>query len=362
MTNSRRALRPNDTGPAYRGDLVKKLISVILTLTLLSLIAAPVSAAADPLCVSPSNAGSGGSFLSRIVSGIISFFSRAEAFFRKLLGNPPLDIPAEPPETIPAPDDGTEMRLVWNDEFNGDSLDGAKWSLRAKMRQSDVINSTDKRNVTVENGELVMRTWKEPDGKYSTNTSVTTDGTMSFRFGYLEIYANVPFVEGGWPSFWMSTKDVHRAADYMAEIDMFEIYDTKNTVSSDIHKWYPGTDEHYHAGGRDWSYTFKRSVNLNNEYHLYGFGWTSDELYFTVDGRIYKRYDLSRDFGDRNDGMQGFRDPVYIIFNNFIFTEESAWKLPPVNDKTRWPITYKIDWVRLYQKDGEGQIFDDTGY
>ena len=85
-------------------------------------------------------------------------------------------------------------------------------------------------------------------------------------------------------------------------------------------------------------------------------------MYFTVDRQIYKTYDLSQDFGSSVDGMKGFHDPVYIIFNNYIFTKNSSWKLPPVNDETDWPITYTIDWVRLYQKDGEGQIFDDTGY
>ena len=184
---------------------MKKLISVILTLTLLSLVAVPVFAAADSPVISSSAAGNDDSFFSRIVREIKDFFSRAEAFFRRLLGNPPVDVPKEPPETIPAPDDGTEMHLTWNDEFNADALDSTKWTLRAKMHQSDVLNSTDERNVTVENGNLVMRTWKEPDGTYSTNTSVTTDGTMSFRYGYLEIYANVPFVKGGWPSFWMSS-------------------------------------------------------------------------------------------------------------------------------------------------------------
>ena len=341
---------------------MKKLISVILVLSFLFSAAVPALAAADVSAVSVPSAADNNSFFGRIVSKIKTFLDRIEAFIRKLFGNPPIRVPAVPPDTIAAPHDGTEMHLVWNDEFNAASLDSSKWTLRAKMRQSDIVNSTDERNVTVQNGNLVMRTWKEDDGTYSTNTSVTTDGTMSFQYGYLEIFANVPFVEGGWPSFWMSSKDIHRTADYMAEIDMFEVYDTKNTVSSDIHKWYPGTDEHYHAGGRAWSYTFKRSINLNQEYHLYGFGWTPEELYFTVDRKIYFRYDLSQDFGDRGDGMQGFRDPVYIIFNNFIFTENSSWLLPPVTGSTKWPITYKIDWIRLYQKDGEGQVFDDTGY
>ncbi len=265
------------------------------------------------------------------------------------------------PDTIKAPDNSGEMHLVWHDEFNTDTLDSTKWTLRAKMRQSDIINGNDEHNVKVENGELVMRTWKEDDGTYSTNTSVTTDGTMSFKYGYLEMYANVPFVDGCWPSFWMQSKDIHRTSQYMTEIDMFEIYNTKNTVRTDIHKWYLDTGEHYNIGGTEIFYKFRKSSNLNNEYHRYGFGWTPEKMYFTVDGKIYGSYDLSKDFGDRNDGMQGFHDPVYIIFNNFIFTDNSSWKNPAVNENTEWPITYKIDWIRLYQKDGEGEIFDDTG-
>lgn len=340
---------------------MKKFISVILAFILIFSVAAPSFAAADSSAASvASETEENGSFFKNIISDIKDFFNRVGDFFRKLFGNKPIDVPAEPPETIAAPDDGSEMRLVWNDEFNTGSLDSSKWNFRAKMNQSDIKNSTDERNVKVENGELVMRSWKEDDGTFSTNTSVTTDGAMSYKYGYLEMYANVPFVKGCWPSFWMQSKDIHRSVPYMTEIDVFEIYDTRNAVTPNIHKWY--SDEHYQAGGRKWSYEFKRKINLNNEYHLYGFGWTPDEMYFTVDGEIYFRYDLSQDFGDRNDGMQGFNDPVYIIFNNFIFTENSSWKNPPVTDKTEWPITYKIDWIRLYQKDGEGEIFDDTGY
>ena len=340
---------------------MKKILSVILTFVLLFTISVPVFAAADSSAVSlTAEAEDSGSFFKTAASEIKEFFNRIGAFFRELFGNKPVEVPVEPPETITAPD-GSEMHLVWNDEFNSDSVDSTKWNFRAKMNQGDIKNTADERNVKVEDGNLVMRTWKEEDGTYSTNTSVTTDGTMSFRYGYLEMYANVPFVEGCWPSFWMSSKDIHRTAPYMTEIDMFEIYNTKDTVRSDIHKWYTG-DEHYHIGGNHIYYKFKRKINLNNEYHLYGFGWTPEEMYFTVDGEIYGRYDLSQNFGDRNDGMQGFHDPVYIIFNNFIFTENSSWKNPPVTDKTEWPITYKIDWIRLYQKDGEGEVFDDTEF
>lgn len=341
---------------------MKKIVSIAMIFILIFTVAAPAYAVADaPSDVAYIESENNNAFYGSALDEIRNFFDKIDVFFRGLFGNKPIDVPAEPLETIKAPGDGSEMHLVWNDEFNGDSLDRTKWNFRAKMNQGDIKNTQDERNVKVEDGNLVMRTWKEADGTYSTNTSVTTDGAMSFKYGYLEMYANVPFVKGCWPSFWMQSKDVHRSVDYLAEIDIFEIYDTKNTVSSDIHKWYSG-EEHFHAGGRKWSHKFRRSLNLNNEYHLYGLGWTPDELYFTVDGKIYQRYDLTNDFGDRGDGMDGFRDPAYIIFNNFIFTDNSSWKNPPVNDKTKWPITYKIDWIRLYQKDGEGEVLDDTGY
>lgn len=335
---------------------MKKLLSLLLACVLLCSAFVPVYAVADAP-VAAVEAQSGVNW-DTVRSEVRAFLLRVVDYFRMLFGGS-VAVPVNPPETMKAPD-GSEMHLAWNDEFNGDSLDRSKWNFRAKMNQGDIKNTTDERNVKVEDGNLVLRSWKEENG-YSTNTSVTTDGVMSFRYGYLEIYANVPYVEGCWPSFWMQSKDVHRTVDYLAEIDVFEIYDTQNTVSSDIHKWYSG-EEHFHAGGRKWSYKFRRIRNLNHEYHLYGLGWTPDELYFTVDRKIYQRVDLTKDFGERGDGMDGFRDPAYIIFNNFIFTDNSSWKNPPVNDKTQWPITYKIDWIRLYQKDGEGEILDDTAY
>lgn len=259
-----------------------------------------------------------------------------------------------------------DMVLVWNDEFDTETLDSTKWALKAKMSQADIKNGTDERNVTVADGKLLMRSWREenPEVPYSTNTSVTTDGTMSFRYGYLEIYANVPFMRGAWPSFWTQSKDIHRTVSYMTEIDIFEIFASRNTVTSQLHKWDFSTGEHCQlgVGGRD--YFFRDNLEtLNDEYHRYGFGWTPTEMYFTVDGERYFSYDITEagNFGGFGT-MQGFQDPLFVIFNNFLFTAGSSW-LPDgtdVLDSTEFPIEYSIEWIRLYQKPGEGDIFYDA--
>lgn len=262
-----------------------------------------------------------------------------------------------------------DMMLVWNDEFDGDTLDPSRWTLNAKMNQGDIKNGTEERNVTVTDGRLLMRSWREddPDVPYSTNTSVTTDGTMSFRYGYLEIYANVPFMRGAWPSFWTQSKDIHRSVDYMTEVDIFEIFGVPNGVSAQLHKWNFTTGQHCQLdyGRKDYYFDKETVPTLNDEYHRYGFGWTPTEMYFTVDGEIFFSHEITENgnFGDFGS-MQGFQDPLFVIFNNFLFTDGSSWKPGGalVRDDTEFPITYSIEWIRLYQKPGEGDIFYDAYY
>ena len=86
-------------------------------------------------------------------------------------------------------------------------------------------------------------------------------------------------------------------------------------------------------------------------------------MYFTVDGERYFSYDITEagNFGGFGT-MQGFQDPLFVIFNNFLFTAGSSW-LPSgsdVLDSTEFPIEYSIEWIRLYQKPGEGDIFYDA--
>ena len=57
-----------------------------------------------------------------------------------------------------------EMVLVWNEEFTGNALDPAKWTLKAKMNQGDILNSTDEKNILVADGVLLLRSWKEEEG------------------------------------------------------------------------------------------------------------------------------------------------------------------------------------------------------
>ena len=291
-----------------------------------------------------------------------------EAAFQEILSGKGLDgvsFTGEYAGDVPLSMD--EMVLAWNEEFEGDELDPAKWALKAKMNVSDVRNSTDEKNVTVTDGNLLLRTWEEEEGseyRYSTNTSVTTDGTFSYKYGYLEMSAIVPYEKGAWPSFWLLGSDLHKVSDYRAEVDVLEVFGSINRGYSQLHKalldpyFVNYSCDLYPEEDRRFQFPVADTKNLKTEYHRYGFGWTPTEMYFTVDGEVYWTHDITEagNFGEGD--MSCFHDPLFIIFNNFLYSP--AYPGPSAfNQKTDFPIEYRIDWVRLYQTPGEGELHYD---
>lgn len=275
------------------------------------------------------------------------------------------------PQTIKSPLDGSEMRLTWNDEFDGDRINGKTWQLYDRMwAKNRVITTTDPRNFALENGEAVMRTYRE-DGHYTSHKSLTTFDRMSFRYGYLEINAIVPFSRGAFPAFWLQSAWQHRSADYMTEVDVFEVYKA-GYVESTLHKWYlkdPVTGPHTrHDWNTPLSYTFPEDhwESLSHEYHRWGFLWIPEKIAITLDGNIIATYDITDagDFqeglrtGDDLTGMGGFQDPMIINFTNWVGSgfRDKSWV---VGEDTELPLTFRVDWIRLYQTPGMGDLFDD---
>ena len=85
---------------------------------------------------------------------------------------------------------GREMELVWHDEFDSDTLNPKNWQLRDRMFGGDsVVSTTAERNFMLKDGKAIMRSWKKKEGNYSTHTTLTSTGRMSFIYGYIEIGA-----------------------------------------------------------------------------------------------------------------------------------------------------------------------------
>lgn len=271
-------------------------------------------------------------------------------------------------------------KLVWSDEFDGDKLDTTKWTVRADMGPRpdfDLCGEENPAVMRVEDSNLKLCGVKNTsdEGKpYLVCKSATTFNKMRFRYGYLEISAKVPYRKGAWPSFWLKSlaDDIAPTpkADYMAEIDVFEVFSSTNSAVPNLHKWYgrtvslPAGYEANHTQGGDMTegsrrpYVFEDTANLCNEYHTYGFEWTPEYMAMSIDGEVYCTYDINSNYDGYSD-MSGFHDSLYVLFNNHIFTKLSdTWfKGDRVDETTVFPFDYCIDYIRLYQKDEYGDLY-----
>jgi beta-glucanase (GH16 family) len=277
--------------------------------------------------------------------------------------------------------------LVWNDEFNGTQLDTERWIGRAYMDTKDVLMSMDAGVVDVEDGKLVLTTHvldrRDPQARYLTNYAITTSATMNYQFGYMEIRAKVPhYALGEWPSWWLLTGECdlakeayiaehghEREVKYGVEVDVYEVFSHRGSVVPNIHKWHKG-GPHEQLSGIDrgsskngtGSYIIDHDADAN-DWHVFGYLWTPDEMSFSVDGDFFYSYDLHRDFGKAQSGVQDLSQPLFVLFNNMLFTEGNingggAWAQGcAVRDNELFPLRYQIDYCRLYQLDGRDTLY-----
>ena len=259
--------------------------------------------------------------------------------------------------------------LVWNDEFYGRTIDNSKWKTDQTRRSgTDELGCFDDDTVRgVTNGNLVLTAYKNSDlstyngDQYITANSITTENRMSYRYGYLEVRARVPYKEGCWPSLWLRSPNASGNTgtdDYDIEVDIIEPfgYTDKNAVT--IHETGKSDDGH-HVQAAAYKYTFKDNENLANEYHTYGFLWTADAMIFYVDGAEMVSYTKSElaELGYTGD----FDDTVNILFNNHLFTASTPNKIGGENNiienyEQNLPSEFQIDYVRLYQKADDASV------
>lgn len=263
--------------------------------------------------------------------------------------------------------------LVWNDEFKGRTIDNAKWRTnQPRMTAYDGVGNFDEGTVrSVGNGRLLMTAYKNPDtanynGKtYLTTNSITTENRMSFKYGYLEVKAKVPYKAGCWPSLWLRSPnatqtDLTGKDGYNMEVDIIEPFGYTDQNGTTIHETNKSNDSD-HCQAAVGNYKFKNAENLANEYHIYGFLWTADEMKFFIDGECFAAY--TKDTLARMGYKGDFDDTVNILFDNQLISSSSPVaneeKTNTIeNNEGSLPAEYSVEYVRLYQKQGDVLVLE----
>jgi beta-glucanase (GH16 family) len=220
-------------------------------------------------------------------------------------------------------------RLVWADEFDGDTLDTTKWDHRYLGRRRGAMNV--KETVTLDgDGHLVLTTRR--NGDVCESAMIGTQGKFETTFGYFECRAKLQTQVGHWSAFWIQSPANGQVIDDPAnsgvEIDVLEyLCRTPDVVHHNLH--WNGYGEHRRSGGG------KATVpGLSEGWHTFGVLWTQTEYVFYVDGVETWRTDKAIS-----------KRPQYIILS----LEVGKW----AGDirEAKLPDHFTIDYVRVYQKD-----------
>lgn len=143
----------------------------------------------------------------------ISAFARFLAAISALLvfvASPSLQ--AQTPVGVPG-----AWTLTYQDEFNGSSLDGARWRLGTHFEGIQGLAGNSRRNISVSGGTLKLKaeqraqsyggnSYSYATGEVSTLSTVTTGaGKLGFsqRYGFFEVRARWDLATGLWPAFWL---------------------------------------------------------------------------------------------------------------------------------------------------------------
>jgi len=222
-----------------------------------------------------------------------------------------------------------------SDEFDDDELDTDKWTRNMYWWRGRQPALFMEKNVTVSDGKLHLTMCKEQIPEefrqygyhdYSSAALYTKDRTC---YGYFEVKAR-PMNSAGSSSFWFQQDD---KPGYSTEIDVFEIggkakdYEYKYNMNVHIQQ-IAGEDKRISYGG-----VWIAPWRLADDYHVYGFEWTKDELKSYVDGVLVRKV-------KNTYCHQG----LYLIFDSETMPE---WFGMP--DDGDLPSTFSIEYVRAWK-------------
>jgi beta-glucanase (GH16 family) len=229
--------------------------------------------------------------------------------------------------------------LVWADEFNGSSLDSAKWGAWNGPNRSG-YNVPDA--VTVGGGNLTITTYIT-NGTHYTGI-ISSDGRFRARYGYWEASIQFSGSPGMWSAFWLQSPNEGQflgdPSASGAEIDICEYRNTdtgnvdniNGAVQTSVHWDGYSTDEKTSTSGLIGS-------GLGTGFHTYGLLWNNASYSFIFDGA--QLWSTNAGLSDRTE---------LILFSSEVASNYWAGIIPPGGYGNSLVSTTKmvVDYVRYY--------------
>jgi beta-glucanase (GH16 family) len=284
----------------------------------------------------------------------------------------------------------SDWRLVWNDEFDGDTIDTNNWNFEVNCdgggNQEFQCYTDSPENAFVSEGSLkIVAKLNEGasgdnDDDY-TSARLTSQNKADFLYGRIEMRAKLPMGQGSWPAFWMMPTDsVYGGWPKSGEIDIMEAVNLgamreDGTPETNIY----GT-LHYGAGpGSDFSgASYSPDTSPAESFNEYAIEWQEGEIRWYFNDILYatqRQSELTRSSTGEVVGLS-HRGWYAELFNIATGELETNYTAAPFDQEFfiilnqavggNWPASvneggidaskfagagqsYEIDYIRVYQ-------------
>lgn len=240
-------------------------------------------------------------------------------------------------------------KLVWSDEFEYEGApDSTLWDYHLGNGCPELCGwgnnelqfyTNHENNVRVTEGKLVIEAHKEAKEESAyTSTRLMSTGEGSWKYGYIEVRAKLPYGRGTWPAIWM-LPDTNKYGEWPAsgEIDIMEhVGFDPGVVHGTVH-----TTDFNHLKGTQVGKQIQ-VADFDSAFHNYAVNWTEDKIEFYLDGEKYHEFVNN---GKGNDAWP-FDHPFYLILNIAV---GGGWGGQKGIDEKIWPQKFEIDYVRVYE-------------
>ena len=261
---------------------------------------------------------------------------------------------------------------VWRDEFDGNSLDGTKWTAlnggwKDENQQVRNCYTRSDENINVSGGSLNLIGLYKPGATCTggntktgnfTSGFVQTKNKAYFKYGYIEARIKMPKNKSTWPGFWMSPSDKKYGEwPNSGEIDIVE---TKGSnykfAASDAHwrdKNTPTGQTGGHRSRQGIIPSTKFDTHNTTEWHTYGVKWTEGKLEYFIDGELHHTITEFKNSNSTGNPNGPFDQNFFLRLNlaiggNYI---DAPWNDAhnSVGAAEDFPATMSIDYVRVYE-------------
>ena len=263
--------------------------------------------------------------------------------------------------------------LTWYDEFNGTTLDAAKWvaeqgngfwgadsSAYVTGWGNDELQcyTNAPQNLVVRDGTLRIIARKETVRDVASKDTVAKCAYTSARlksraqngealfaqqYGRFEFRAKLPETQGMWPALWMlPLKDTYGTWAASGEIDVMEARGQNPTVVLGTLHYGAQWPNNVHTG---MDYTLPNNGRIS-DWHVYAVEWSPKRIAWFVDDSLYQEQTAWYTGAKKDSTTAPFDQPFYVVMNLAV----GGRFLGSPDSTTKFPGEMQVDWVRVYEQ------------